>query len=98
MAKVDVVSAQLTAIQTGETQVLTAALGACYDAGEAAGTGPGFTQADIDAAVKAATDPLNAAVASAQSALTDMTTKEQLEETAVAALQKTIDAIKALLT
>jgi hypothetical protein len=66
MGKVDVVAAQLAAVQQGQTDVLSQALGACFDAGEADGNGPGFTQADIDAAVAAAVAPLNDQVAALQ--------------------------------
>lgn len=86
MAKQDVVTAQLAAVQQGEQDVLSQALGACFDAGEADGNGPGFTQADIDAAVLAATSPLNAQItqdasdlaaahADADSKLADLQTK-----------------------
>lgn len=59
----DTVAAQVAAVQTGELEVLQTALGSAFDAGEGSGNGPGFTQADIDAAVLAAVDPLNAQIA-----------------------------------
>lgn len=87
MAKADVVAAQLQAIQSAEVQALTAGLGACYDQGMAdAGGQPGtFTQADIDKAVKAATDPLNAQIASDAQALSDAQAKAASDLAAVQA-------------
>ncbi len=64
MGKADTVSAQLAAIQTAETQALTDGLGVCYDQGgidQKASDGT-LTQADLDAAVAAATGPLNAQI------------------------------------
>lgn len=66
MAKADVVAAAVAAVQSGEAQVLSDQFGSVFDQAEAQGSGPGFTQADIDAAVKAASDPLNAQVAALQ--------------------------------
>lgn len=63
MAKADVVSAAVAAVQAGQLQVLNDQFSSVFDQAEAQGTGPGFTQADIDAAVKAAVDPLNAQIA-----------------------------------
>lgn len=59
----DVVAAGVAAVQAGQVAVLSDELGKAFDSGEAIGTGPGFTQADIDAAVLAAVDPLNAQIA-----------------------------------
>lgn len=73
MNKVDAVAAFVKAVQEGEAQLLIAQGGALYDAGEAAGSGPGFSQADIDAAVlakgvsdQAAVDALSAQVSALQ--------------------------------
>jgi hypothetical protein len=68
MAKQDVVSAQLAAIQSAEVQAITDGLGACYDQGavdQKASDGT-LTQDDLDAAVKAATDPLNSQISALQ--------------------------------
>lgn len=115
--KQDTVSAQKAIILQAQAQALEAGLGACYDQGlaDAPPAGVGFTQADIDAAVAAAqavdAQALAAAqaqaqsdIAAVQSALDAMTSKEQLEEGAVAdvkasilQVQASFDAIKALL-
>lgn len=71
MAKEDVVATQKAAILSGQDAALESGLGAAFDAGEADGNGPGFTQADIDAAVAAAVDPLNAQIAADALALSD---------------------------
>jgi hypothetical protein len=76
MAKADVVAAQLAVIQAAEVQAISEGLGACYDQGVADQVpSGGASQADIDAAVKAATDPLNEQVASLQQSLTDAQAK-----------------------
>lgn len=65
MARQDVIQQQLAAVQTSETQALTDALGAAYDQGatdQKASDGT-LTQADLDAAVAAAVDPLNQQIA-----------------------------------
>ena len=73
----DVVAAGVAAIQAGEVAVLSTELGKAFDQGEAIGTGPGFTQADLDAAKAAGKaeqlaldqpliDAANAATAAAQ--------------------------------
>lgn len=110
--KDDAVSAAVLAVQAGQVQVLTDQLGSVFDQGEAIGTGPGFTQADIDAAVLAAVGPLNDKIAqdaldlaaaqldaetklqAVQVALDAMTAKEQLEESAVLALQGSVQAVQ----
>lgn len=46
----DVVAAGVAAVQAGEVAVLSTELGKAFDQGEAIGTGPGFTQADLDKA------------------------------------------------
>lgn len=115
MAREDVVQVALDAIQLGQKQVLVDQLNSVFDQGEAIGTGPGFTQADIDAAVLAAVTPLNDKIAqdvldlqaaqldadtklqAVQLALTEMTAKEQLEESAVLALQNSVVAVQASL-
>lgn len=56
MAKADVVAAAVAAVQAGQTQVLSDQFSSVFDQAEAQGTGPGFTQADIDAAVKVKVD------------------------------------------
>ncbi len=66
MAKADVVAAQLALVQAAEVQAVSDGLGNCYDQGaldQKASDGT-FQQSDIDAAVKAAVDPLNAQIAS----------------------------------
>lgn len=62
----DVVAAGVAAVQAGEVAVLSSELGKSFDSGEAIGTGPGFTQADIDAAVLAAKDADAAILAQSQ--------------------------------
>jgi len=69
MAKADIVAAQKAAIVSGQDAVLDGALGACYDQGgidQAAIDNAGVTQDQLNAAVKAATDPLNAQIAQLQ--------------------------------
>lgn len=73
MAKADVVAAAVLAVQNGEAQVLNDQFSSVFDQGEASGNGPGFTQADIDAAVaakgvqdQAAVDALSAQVSALQ--------------------------------
>lgn len=106
--KDDAVAAALVAVQAGETQVLTDQLGAVYDQGEAQGTGPGFTQADIDAAVAAAqavdATALQAAQADAsaklavlQGSLDALTAKEAPEAQLIASLQSSAVSLKAAL-
>lgn len=56
-----------------------------------------FSQADLDAAVKSAVDPLNAQVASVQSALDAETVKDQGDAALAASLQSKLDQIKALI-
>lgn len=77
MAKSDVVAAQLQAILSAETQAISDGLSACYDQGaidQKASDGT-LTQADLDAAIKAATDPLNAQIAADAKALSDAQAK-----------------------
>lgn len=92
MAKADVVAAAVSAVQAGQLQVLNDQFGSVFDQAEAQGTGPGFTQADIDAAVKAASDPLNAQIAAitAQDAA-DVAAGQQ----ALSVLQAAKDALQA---
>jgi hypothetical protein len=72
MAKEDVVAVGLKAIQDGEVQVYTDALGGAYDGGFADGVASvpvapsGFTQGDIDAAVQAKVDADAVVLAQAQ--------------------------------
>ncbi len=101
MAKADVVQAQLAAIQTAETQAITDGLGACYDQGavdQKASDGT-LTQADLDAAVKAATDPLNAQIATLQGEVTSeaqaLTDAQAQAATALVAVQKSLDDMTA---
>lgn len=108
MSKTEVVAAQLSAVQSAQTQALSDGLGACYDAGlaDAAPATTGLTQADVDAAVAAAQSVDAKALADAQaqaasdlaavqSALEAMTAKEQLEEEAVAAVNASIAQVQA---
>ena len=86
-----------------DLSALDAAGQAIYNQGLAdgtAGAGPDptpFSQSDVDAAVKAAVDPLNAQVASVQSALDAETVKDQGDAALAASLQAKIDQIKALI-
>ncbi len=99
--KDDAVAAGLAAVQAGETQVLTDQLGAIFDKGEAIGTGPGFTQADIDAAVKAAVDPLNLQISTDAQTLADSQAADAksasdakaVADAALADLQSKFDAL-----
>lgn len=100
MSKQDVVLKAKNDYLAAQDQALQAYGEACYDGGlgEApVGTGGGFTQADIDAAVKAAVDPINqqlsdaiakdaADVQAGQDALTQLQGK--MDE-----LQKSFDAL-----
>ena len=94
MALSDTITAQLAAIQTGETAVLTAAITQAFQDGEtAAGTG-GITSAqeqiDIAAAVATATTPLNAQISGLQLAATQ-------EQALLASVQAAAAALIALL-
>lgn len=66
--KADIVSQAVAAIQAGEAQVMSDAIGAAVDeaALEQKASDGTLTQADLDAAVKAASDPLNAQIAALQ--------------------------------
>lgn len=71
MAKADTVAAQKAAVLAGQDAALESGLESCYDQGavdQKASDGT-LTQADLDAAVKAATDPLNAQIAADATAL-----------------------------
>lgn len=96
MAKADVVAAQKAAVLAGQDAALDAGLGACFDAGVASGGG-GFSQADIDLAVKNAVDPLNAQIASVQSALDAEVVKDQGDVALAQSLQAKLDQIKLLI-
>ncbi len=88
----DVVAAGVAAVQAGEVAVLSAELGKAFDSGEAIGTGPGFTQADIDAAVQAKVDA--DALVLAQSQADDKAAFDAAKEVAdlaLAELQKKFD-------
>lgn len=92
MAKADVVAAGITAIQSGVTQVYTDQLGVAYDGGFTdgvasvpAGTGGGFQQSDIDAAVAAAIAPLNQSIS-------DLTAKDAGDVQALADAKVASDA------
>lgn len=105
--KEDSVAARLLAMQAGELQAQTDALSGAFDDGVASmGTGGGFTQADIDAAVQAAQAIDAQALADAQAAaqaaldavtaqLTDMTAKELNEEKVVTDLQTSVASVQA---
>ncbi len=94
MSKVDLVAAGLAAVQAGEVQVLSDQLGLMYDAAaqEQKASDGTLTQADLDAAVKAATDPLNAKIA--QDA-TDLAAAQADAATKLAAVQASLDAMTA---
>lgn len=94
MAKSDVVAAQKAAVLAGQDAALEAGLEACYDQGavdQKASDGT-LTQADVDAAVKAAVDPLNAQIAADAQALADAQSQAQA---AMADLQGKLDAMTA---
>jgi hypothetical protein len=103
MAKEDVVAAGIASIQAGEVQVYTDALGVAYDGGFTdgvasvpVGTGGGFQQSDIDAAVQAKTDA--DAVVLAQSQADDKAAFDsamELSNQAIADLQSKFDALAA---
>lgn len=109
--KEDSVAARLTALQAAETQAQTEALGGAFDDGVAsapAGTGGGFTQADIDKAVQSAQAADAQALADAQAKaasdlavvqqqLVDMTAKELSEEAVVTNLQQSVAAVQSSL-
>jgi hypothetical protein len=99
MAKQDVVSAKKAEFLAAEDAALEQALGDCFDAGEADGNGPGFTQADVDAAKEAGKaeqlgvdqpiiDGLNAKIAQDAS---DLASAVQAGNDALAALQVKLD-------
>ncbi len=112
MAKADVVATGLSAIQSGVTQVYSDQLGLAYDGGFTdgvasvpVGTGGGFQQSDIDAAVAAAqavdaqalSDAKavsDAALADLQSKLDTLAAKEGQEAGVIAGLQGSLQAIK----
>lgn len=92
MAKQDVVAAGVAAIQSGEVQVYSDQLGIAYDVGasdQKASDGT-FQQSDIDAAVKAAVDPLNAQIAQDQA---DLAAAHADADSKLAALQSQLDAL-----
>lgn len=89
MTRDEVVAEQLSAVQSGQTQLLTDALTKCFDEGESNGTGPGLTQADVDAAVKAAVDPLQAQIVQDKA---DMDAAHADADAKLAALQSQLDA------
>jgi DNA repair ATPase RecN len=66
MAKADVVATQKAAILAGEDAALQAGLEAVYDMAVAEAPAGGFSQEQVDAAVKAAVDPLMQQVADLQ--------------------------------
>ena len=92
MAKVDVVAAAMQMILTEQNQALTDGLGSAYDGGatDQKASDGSFTQADIDAAVKAATDPLNAQVAS-------ITAQDATDQANLAAAQTNLASVQAQL-
>lgn len=90
----DVVAAGVAAVQAGEIAVLSAELGKAFDSGEAIGTGPGFTQADIDAAVKLAQDADAVVLAAAQAADAQaLADAKVVADAALAALQAQLDVL-----
>lgn len=94
MALSDTVAAQLLAIQTGETAVLTAAITQAFQDGETEAGSGGITSAqeqiDIAAAVATATAPLNAQISGLQLAATQ-------EQALLASVQAAAAALVALL-
>ena len=107
MAKQDVVSAGVAAIQAADAQALTDQLGIAYDAGatDQKASDGSFTQADIDkavasaqavdatamAAAKAASD---SAIADLQTQLSALSTKEGQEAGVIASLQSSVKNIQ----
>lgn len=59
MGRQEVIDGQVSAIQSGQLEVLKSGLGVAFDAGMSESGGGGFTQTDIDNAVAAAVLPLN---------------------------------------
>ena len=107
MGKADSVAAQVAAVQAGELAVLQAGLGACFDDGVASvpPTTVGFTQADIDAAVKAAeavdATALAEAHTKAEGELSTLNTQlvaalaaKQVEDQIVSNLQMSVAAVQ----
>lgn len=103
MAKADVVAAGIAAIQAGVVQVYSDQLGLGYDGGFAdgvasvpVGTGGGFQQSDIDAAVAAAQAVDAAALAASQAAdaQTALDAKTQ-SDAAIADLQSQFNTLAA---
>lgn len=94
MALADTVTAQLAAIQSGETAVLTAAITQAFNDGEAQGSTGGITAAqeasDIAAAVATAVAPLNTQITSLQLSVSQ-------EQTLLASVQAAAAALLALL-
>lgn len=105
MANPQIVSEAVAAIQAGEVQVMSDAIGAAIDkavAEVAPEPVPGtFTQADIDAAVAASkaadAQAMSDAVAAVQAQLDAETAKDAADVAALAAVQAKLDQIKALL-
>ncbi len=92
MGKSDFVAQQLAAIQSGQTQVISDALGATFDEGalEQKASDGTLTQGDVDAAVAAAVAPLNAQIA-------DLTAKDAADVQALADAQaKAVSDLAAL--
>ena len=95
MSKPDVVSAAKASFVSAQDGALQSFGESCYDGGavdQKASDGT-LTQADLDAAVKAATDPLNAQIA--QDA-TDLAKAHSDADAAAAALKTSTDALAAM--
>lgn len=86
MERSEAVAKGLSDIQSGEAQVISDALGAAFDANQS-GSGGGFSQADVDAAVQAAKDADAAALADSQAA------DAKAQADAVAAVQGQLDGV-----
>jgi hypothetical protein len=102
MAKEDVVQAKLAQLQNDQTEAARKALGESYDAGytdgnsAAGGSGEApvdttpFAQADVDAAVEAATAPLRQTIADMNLAQDQKDALEEGIADQLAALQESI--------
>lgn len=93
MAKADVVSAAKSQFLQDEDAAAQKFGEACYDGGasDQKASDGSFTQADIDAAVKTATDPLNAQVTALQAQDAADVATAQAAQAQVASLSATVD-------
>ena len=92
MSKTDIVSSQKAAILSGQDAALQAGLEAVYDlaAQEQKASDGTLTQGDLDAAIKAATDPLNAQIVQDQA---DLVAAHADADAKLAAVQSALEAM-----